>query len=192
MKLLIPQRALRPSLFVRKGVFGQPCYVAAMCRARASAAIILLAVPCAALATQVSRLDPSLFATAPVAVRSGLKQHGCTVPQTYLAGGRQNVVRGSFTKPTVKEWAALCSVDGSSEILVFSATSSQPLARFARASDETFVQSIAPGRTGYSRRLCTVPSSVRGLSGVEDAFLEKASTVWVHERGQWHGMPGAD
>jgi hypothetical protein len=145
-----------------------------------------------ALAAPVPRLDPSLFTAAPIAVRSALKQLGCTVPQSFLARGPENVVRGSFTRPNAREWAVLCSVGGSSEIVVFNSTSTQPLARLAKVGDENFFQTVAPGRSGYSRRLRAVPSSVRGLNGIEDAFLEKASTVWVHERGQWQEKPGAD
>jgi hypothetical protein len=149
-------------------------------------------VPFVALAASVSRLEPSSFTAVPAVVRSGLEKQGCTVPQTHLAHKPQNVVRGSFTRPNAKEWAALCSIGGASEILVFSAASSRPLARFAKAQDESFFQTVAPGRSGFSRRLRAVPSSVRGLSGVEDAFLEKASTVWVYERSHWQEKPGAD
>src|SRR4029453_81381 len=139
-----------------------------------SFAVVALAAPCVALGASVSRLDPSVFAAAPLAVRSGLKQQGCTVPQTFLASRPENVVRGNFTKPNAKEWAALCSVGGVSEILVFSATSTKPLARFGKVADENFIQTIAPDRSGYSRRLHTVPLPGHGLKGVEDAFLEKA------------------
>jgi hypothetical protein len=155
-------------------------------------ASIALATSCMALAAPVSRLEPSSFAAVPAAVRAGLTQQGCTVPQTYLARRPQNVVPGSFTRPKANEWASLCSVDGVSEILVFAAASSQPLARFAKGQDENFIQVVAPGRSGFSRRLRAVPASVRGLSGVEDAFLEKASTIWVYERAQWQEKTGAD
>jgi hypothetical protein len=160
--------------------------------APASFASIALATSCIALAAPVSRLEPSSFTAVPAAVRVGLARQGCTVPQTYLTRKPQNVVRGSFTRPKAKEWAALCSVGGASEILVFSMASSQPLARFAKAQDENFIQTVAPGRSGFSRQLRAVPSSVRGLSGVEDAFVEKASTVWVYERCQWQEKPGTD
>ena len=163
-----------------------------MRRALTSLACSAVAVPGIALAAAVSRLEPPSFTAVPAVVRSGLVQQGCTVPQTHLARKPQNVVRGSFTRPNAKEWVALCSVSGASEILVFSAASSQPLARFAKAQDESFVQTLAPGRSGFSRRLRVVPSPVRGLSAVEDAFLEKASTVWVYERGHWQEKPGAD
>jgi hypothetical protein len=157
-----------------------------------SFAVVALATPCVAFGASVSRLDPSVFTAAPVAVRSGLKQQGCTIPQTFSTSRPENVVRGSFTKPNAKEWAALCSVGGISEVLVFSATSTLPLARFGKVADENFVQTIAPDRRGYSRRLHTIPLPGRGLNGVEDAFLEKASTVWVYERGRWQEKLGGD
>ena len=158
----------------------------------ASLALVALAAPLVAFAASVSRLEPSAFSAVPLSVRSALKQLGCTVPQSFLARGPENVVRGSFTKPKAKEWAALCSMDGTSEILVFNSKSTLPIARFAKFADETFVQVVAPGRSGYSRRLRAVPSSVRGLNGLDDAFLEKASTVWVYQRGEWRERPGAD
>lgn len=160
--------------------------------APASLAAVALAGPCMVFAAPLSRLEPSSFTAVPAAVRAGLMQEGCTVPQTYLAQRPENVVRGSFTRQRAKEWAALCSVGGASEILVFSAASTRPVARFARFPDESFVQTVAPGRSGFSRRLSAVPSSVRGLKGLDDAFLEKASVVWVYERGQWQEKPGAD
>lgn len=155
-------------------------------------AVLALAAPCVSLATELLRLDPSAFTAVPPAVRSGLKEQGCTVPQTFLAREPENVVRGSFTAPSAREWAALCSVGGVSEILVFRATSTQPVARLARFPDEVFVQAVAPGRSGYSRLLRAMPSPVRGLNGIEDAFREKASTVWVYGRGRWQEKPGAD
>ena len=166
--------------------------VAEMRFAPASLASIALATSCVALATPVSRLEPSSFTTVPFAVRAWLTQQGCTVPQTHFARGPHNVVRGSFTRPKAREWAALCSSGGTSEILVFTATSPEPLARFAKFRDETFIQTVAPGRSGFSRLLRAVPSTVRGLTGVDDAFVEKASTVWIYERGRWQEKPGAD
>lgn len=160
--------------------------------ARASLANIALATSCVALATPVSRLEPSSFTTVPSAVRAWLTQQGCTVPQTHFAREPHNVVRGSFTKSKAREWAALCSIGGTSEILIFTAASSEPLARFAKFRDETFIQNVAPGRSDFSRLLRAVPSTVRGLSGVDDAFVEKASTVWIYERGRWQEKPGAD
>jgi hypothetical protein len=163
-----------------------------MLQVRTVFAVIALAAPCVSSATEVPRLDLSSFTAVPPAVRSGLKQQGCTIPQTFLARKPENVVRGSFTGPSSSEWAALCSVGGVSEILVFRATSTRPVARLAKFPDENFVQAVAPGRSGYSRRLRAVPTRVRGLNGIEDAFLEKASTVWVYERGRWQEKPGAD
>jgi len=155
-------------------------------------AVVALAAPLVSPATEVPRLDPSSFTAVPSSVRSGLKQQGCTIPQTFLARKPENVVHGSFTGPSSSEWAALCSVGGVSEILIFRATSTQPVARLAKLPDENFVQAISPRGSGYSRRLRAVPTRVRGLNGIEDAFLEKASTVWVRERGEWREKPGAD
>jgi len=145
-----------------------------------------------AFADPVTRLPPAQFSRIPVSVRAGLDGLGCTVPQTFLARGPENVVAGSFTHPRAKQWAALCSRDGFSEILIFDSDSSAPLFRFAKEPDANFIQVTSPERVGYSRRIRAGSSSAPGLNSIDDAFIEKASVVWVYSRHSWKSRAGSD
>jgi len=138
------------------------------------------------------RLEPSAYTQVPASVRSGLQRLGCTVPQSFMAKSPENVIHGSFTARGAREWAVLCSVNGSSEILIFRSGSTAPIARIAKKADATFVQAVSPGRTGYSRLIAAGPASASGLNSIHDAYVEKASTIWVRRGGRWQAWPGAD
>ena len=116
------------------------------------------AMPLSAQSKPILRLQPLAFAALPAAVRAGLVRIGCSVPQSYLAKTPENATAGSFTRRGVKEWAVLCSLNGVSEILIFNIASPEPVSRLGRLPDGNFVQVVGPGRTGYSRRISTVPA----------------------------------
>jgi len=86
----------------------------------------------------------------------------------------------------------LCSVNGVSSILIFDAKSSRPLSRIAESPDDTYVQAIGEGLTGFSRRISAVSVPTPGLTAIDDAYLEKASTVWVRRGRVWLETAGAD
>jgi len=140
----------------------------------------------------VVRLEPSAFPALPQPVRTSMSNIGCTVPQSFYAKGRENVVSGQFTQSGAREWAALCSRQGRSEILVFKSSGGEPLARLASVPDQTFVQEVQPGVVGYSRKLAVGRSRVSGRNTIRDAFVEKASTVWSWSARGWQSTGGAD
>lgn len=143
-------------------------------------------------AEPIVRLAPAVFSELPSHVRSGLVRNGCSVPQSYLAKEPENAIAGSFTRKGSREWAVLCSVNGVSSILIFDAKSQEPLSRIAESPDDTFIQVIGEGRTGFSRRISAVLSPTHGLTAIDDAFLDKASTVWVRMGRRWLEIAGAD
>jgi hypothetical protein len=157
-----------------------------------AAGVAAATVGVAAWSQPIERLEPTVFTQVPASVRSGMTRLGCTVPQTFMARRPENVIHGSFTARAAREWAVLCSVSGTSEILVFRANSERPIARFAEVADETFVQSVAPGRSGYSRLISAGPRTVAGLNPIHDAYIEKASTVWVRVGQRWQAKAGTD
>jgi hypothetical protein len=74
-------------------------------------------------------------------------------------------------------------------------------------SDANFVQDVGGGFWGYSRLITTVtkktiaPNSIAydgtklrsaDHDGIDDAFVEKASTVHYYYRGRWLDLTGAD
>jgi hypothetical protein len=62
-------------------------------------------------------LRPDDFKAAPAQVRSNLNQRHCLVAQVETAG-RQNLVSGEFAKKGQQDWAAYCSVNGKSSVVV--------------------------------------------------------------------------
>src|SRR5512139_4157442 len=81
------------------------------------------------------RLKPSEFTHIPAAVRLELEHRGCTVPQPYGAMGPANIVSGRFTTGKQMDWAALCSRERVSVILVFRGGSTTDVAELAAEPD---------------------------------------------------------
>lgn len=155
-------------------------------------ALAAIGVALPAWADGIERFEPAAFINVPVAVRTGLQRLGCTVPQSFMAKQPENVIQGSFTARGSREWAALCSVNGASDILVFRSESPEPVARFGKQADDLYVQVIAPGRSGFSRLLAAGPASADGTNPIHDAFIEKASVVWVRVGKRWQSKASVD
>src|SRR5271170_2762466 len=60
----------------------------------------------------VSRLEPSAFKDLPAEVREELERRKCLVPQTYEARQPENVISGKFRDGDDRDWAVLCSREG--------------------------------------------------------------------------------
>jgi hypothetical protein len=156
------------------------------------------------------RLQPAAFPELPAAVRADLEQRGCTVPQPFVRrGGRANVIRGRFLSATPTDVAVLCSTARRSAILVYRGGAAPPAAVLEPLPDATFLQVVdRDGSIGFSRSLSTAtPGHVRRHAvygpapapalaidhdGIEDAFLEKGSSIWYWSGGKWSRLPGAD
>ena len=158
-------------------------------------------------AQAISRLVPAAFPHLPAAVRQALEQRGCTVPQSFSDSGPHNVVRGHFARPRQTDWAVLCSRQDTSVVLVFWAGRAAGPAAINPQPDATFLQTIGGGAIGFSRvlGLARAPDVRRyakdhgGLlpprmdhDGLEDAFVEKASTIVYWDAGRWLSLAGAD
>jgi homoserine O-acetyltransferase len=153
-----------------------------------------------------TRLTPATFTNLPLAVRRNLKERGCTIPQSFATTRAGNVIRGRFTSAARTDWAVLCSVDRVSSILVFRGGSVLSVAELARYPDSTFLQVIGEnGAVGYSRAIRVAgakyirehnrddPSLPRfDHEGIDDAFVEKASSIWYWHSGSWRKLSGAD
>lgn len=63
-------------------------------------------------------LRPDDFKAAPAQVRSNLNQRHCLVPQDVETAGLQNLIQGQFAKEGQRDWAAYCSVNGKSRVVV--------------------------------------------------------------------------
>jgi len=154
------------------------------------------------------RLPPAAFPDLPAPVRADLERRGCTVPQPFVRrSSPQNVVRGRFLSPVSRDIAVLCSKTKRSAILVYRGGTAPAAAALADLPDANFLQVVdGAGAIGFSRALsAATPQRIThhgareppaALStdhdGIEDAFLEKSSSIWYWSGGKWLELPGAD
>lgn len=159
-------------------------------------------------ARMVKRLPAAAFPELPKAFAAEMEQRGCTVPQSGYTGARGNVIHGSFGAPRQQDWAALCSRNGVSVILVYWGGPAQCPRELQPSPDSDFLQTVGGGRIGFSRGIAatnTVPvipdegdtaSGDKSLTlehdAIEDAFEGKASTIWFCRGGKWIALGGAD
>jgi len=160
----------------------------------------------------IRRLPPDSFPGVPGLVREALAAADCRVPQSFYPDRAHNVVSGSFAAPGQTDWAALCvggepSPGDSSRIFVVWGGPVRCESEVAWADDAMFLQVIGNDQIGYSRSIDAVdiefilarveayggpapPSTDHG--GINDAFLEKASTVRFCHDGAWIELQGVD
>lgn len=179
-------------------------------------AAVMLAVPADAnaqdewdrAAAAVVRLEPARFPELPAAVRAELERLGCRIPQAFYPEEPHNVIRGSFARAGQEDWAVLCSRGGASEILVFwggPARCPSPIGE--PQADRDWLQGIGGDEIGYSRHIRAVgrefilrmheafggpePPPIEH-QGIEEHFVEKASSVLYCYQGKWLVLTGMD
>lgn len=172
---------------------------------------------------EIVRLAPAAFEKVPAAIRKGLSDLGCSIPQAWgNAVGKNdhgcslppprgsdrphNVVSGEFMEAGQTLWAALCSRNRTSAIIVID-ENGRVRAKLASAPDRSYLQGIGCGKIAYSRWLSpagadfilSVYHAYGGRKpppidhqGIDNAFLEKASTVHYFHEGKWLRLTGAD
>jgi hypothetical protein len=156
---------------------------------------------------RLPRLPPSAFPELPANVAAELTRRGCTIPQTTYTNKPHNVIRGEFARAGQRDWAVLCSVKGTSSILVFWNGAAKNPAALAPLEDRGFLQMTTADEAGYSRAIDAVGKdfimrhyeAYGGVKpppvthqGINDAFVEKASVVWYFHDGRWLRLTGAD
>lgn len=124
---------------------------------------------------------------------------GCTVPQTYVTTRPHNVIHGTFASPQQLDWAVLCSRGGESVIRIWWGGPVQCPRELRPAPNQGYLQGIGDNQIGFSRYLGTTDfySAEDGSvklehDAIEDAFAEKASTIWLCRNGKWISFSGAD
>jgi hypothetical protein len=156
----------------------------------------------------IIRLKPAAFSQLPKNIVSFLEKRNCTVPQIFGETTPHNVIRGEFAKGGQFDWAVLCSRNRVSSILVFWNGSTKSVAEIASSDDRSFLQTVdGAGNAGFSRAIDVVdkdyilehyreyggikPPQIKH-QGINDAFVEKASSVHYFYRKRWLELQGAD
>jgi hypothetical protein len=138
------------------------------------------------------------FPQLPAVVASALREKHCTIPQTYEAHEPENVIHGAFEKKDGDDWAALCSVSGTTTLYVFFASQPGVPVAIRHQKDAEWLGSELAGvygaawgsAWGIARRPAeqlrrTAHGAALDHDGIEDAFVEKSSTVRYFQSGDW-------
>lgn len=156
---------------------------------------------------RIVRLSPAAFPGLPRNVVRELERRGCRIPQGAFTKQPHNVIKGDFAKPGQTDWAVLCSVNGISTILVFWNGSEKNPAALAPFEDRIFLQGTTDEKIGYSREIAPVGKDFIVLharasaeptpplmnhQGIDDAFVEKASSTWYFYDHNWLKLAGSD
>jgi hypothetical protein len=156
---------------------------------------------------------PANFRQLPAAFQEQLVAEGCGIPESGFSSRiNSNVIQGAFAASGQLDWAVLCTKDGRTAIRVFwgGAAASCPTRLEERGNSGDMV---LDGRDGpyYGRSLDTAsPARIReahgrfgaaaGVTlpsdvthdGIEDAMVEKASSILYCHDGAWLRLAGAD
>jgi len=156
---------------------------------------------------RILRLSPAAIPGLPANLVKELERRGCTIPQEARTKKSNNVIKGQFAKPGQTDWAALCSVNGVSIILVFWKGSEKNPAAIAPMEDRIYIEGFKKDQIWYSRGIRTVAKDfiLRHYNayggpkpppinhqGIDDMFVGKPSVVWYYDDGQWLKVAGAD
>jgi hypothetical protein len=152
---------------------------------------------------RVRMLPISSFPGLPPAIASQLDEKKCMIPQTFEARSPENVIHGAFEHKGSDDWATLCSYNGATTLYVF--FQSQPGTPIAlrRQNNTDWLGSQAIGAYGSAwgialRRPEHIhPATHDNLDrksidhdGIEDAWIEKSSTVHYFHENSWMILDG--
>jgi len=156
----------------------------------------------------INRLSVSAFPSLPPGFRDLLQKRGCLVPQSFAQETPHNVIHGEFAKKGQTDWAALCSRDGKSSVMVSWGGAASCPSELAQGDDVHSLTATAAGVIRFARHLGSVdegfirthyeayggvaPPAVIDHSGIDYRFLEKGSVVFYCHRGKWLRLSGAD
>lgn len=149
--------------------------------------------------SDIERLAPSDFTDLPPDVASALERRRCRIPQAWGDDDPHNVVSGFFAREGQTDWAALCSVDEASNVVVMWGGP----ARCPSPIEDPVADSLYLVRSGmdglvFSRGLASVGIDLRyweplddpdegplDHDAISDAFYEKGATAYYCRDGSW-------
>lgn len=140
---------------------------------------------------RIRLLPVSSFPQLPDFVAQQLVQRGCMIPQTYEAREPENVIHGSFEKKGSVDWAALCSVNRVTTLYVFFQSDlANPISLRHQPDSEwlgvewSLDYGSAWGIATHPARLLQ-PKDSADHDGIDDAFVEKSTSIHYFENGRW-------
>jgi hypothetical protein len=161
---------------------------------------------------KIDRRAPTAFSAAPKHVIDWLRKQECSIPQAEVPDYHptktpHNLISGEFAAKGQKDWAALCSRNGTSSIKVLWGGKSRCAGELNEESDINYMQSGVGGKFVYSRLISVVrkqqilerqiafdgklPSALEH-HGIDDIFVGKGSVTHYCHEGKWLTLQGAD
>lgn len=150
-------------------------------------------------------LPPASFPQLPVPVISDLEKRHCMIPQTYEARTPENVIHGSFHEKGSSDWAALCSQNGTSMLLIYwSGSASKPAELAAQLNADNANPHNESSDLGYARGIDTAtPTDMNEVisnrasgpfdhDGIRDAHIEKSSIIHYFKNDKWMTLSGIE
>jgi len=145
---------------------------------------------------RIRLLPLASFPSLPAPIANQLQQRNCMIPQTYEARQPENVIHGAFEKKGSEDWAVLCSMNGATTLYVFFQSQPGEPIVLRHQSDAEWLGAEEIGAYGSAWGIsASKPSQIRaarpgGLAaidhdGIDDAYLERSSTIHYFRGGQW-------
>ena len=167
----------------------------------------------AALLRWVHLLSPDTFPELPKPVHDSLLSRRCQIP--VPGAYRANVITGSFTAKGAVEWAVLCSVHDTSQILILNARNGIVVDSLNKSGDAVSIQGYGNHTWLFSRVIGVVPMSVLNIvpadttsedvvyygaflpkpidhDGIDEAFIDKAGETFYFAQGKWISVISSD
>jgi hypothetical protein len=150
-------------------------------------------------------LPPASFTEVPPAIRSDLQKRHCLIPQTYEARTPENVIHGSFHEMGSSDWAALCSQNGTTTLLIYwDGSATKPVEMGEQLDTDTADPHNETNLLGYARGID--PASPKSIGetiankpygpfdhdGIRDAHIEKSSVIHYFKSGTWTTLAGTE
>jgi hypothetical protein len=161
----------------------------------------------------VHLLSPDGFPDVPKPVRDSLVSRHCRIP--VPGAYRANAITGAFTAKGTVEWAVLCSVRDTSQILILNGSNGVVVDSLNKSADSGWIQSNGNNTWLFSRMIDVVPMSRLNVvpidttsedvvyygaflprpidhDGIDEAFVDKASTTLYFAQGHWISVGSSD
>ena len=146
-------------------------------------------------------------------MRDSLVNRGCQIPTP--GAYRANVIAGAFTAKGAVEWAVVCSVHDTSQILILNDRTGVAVDSLNKSADSGWIQGNGNSTWLFSRMIGVVPSSTLSIvpadttnedivyygavfpkpidhDGINEAFLDKASETYYSAQGRWFSVGSSD